>query len=191
MTEAIIDELEKEIKEKKGNFYNRPSRPKMNFYFENLDKEKRKEYMQETNLKTYNINDELLKSELKDITLAKIKLESPEKQKQILLELQKMYHSDSKIADHVKAHVSSVYRLRTKLNIPSLNPQFYNRNNRKTIGTTNNTSKQTNLHSNLHFEFKIENQTPCNILNQLTYLLNTLDKDKKYNLKFKIKERCN
>ena len=98
------------IRNNKKNIYHPKSKKKYRMYFENLKGEERKIYMEETNLKDFNIN---------EMTAVQFRELSKDTQFKIISELVEKYRTDAEISRHIKIGRCTIGKFRRELGIAS------------------------------------------------------------------------
>ena len=157
-------------------------------YFENLKGEERKIYMEETNLKDFNIN---------EMTAVQFRELSKDTQFKIISELVEKYRTDAEISRHIKIGRCTIGKFRRALGIASNKP----RGNYRHIKKQNTSPKkaptfekpQENPQKENLIEIKIS-LVKCNgtdLQKKLESVGLFLEDSKEYDVEFVLKERVN
>ena len=105
LNEYHVD-FQNDVKNNKRNIYHPSGKKKYKMYFENLKGKERREYMEEKNLREYNIA---------EMNIQQFRTLSKDTQTKILGELIEKYRSDTEIARHIKISRCTLKGLRKEL----------------------------------------------------------------------------
>lgn len=170
------------VKNNKRNIYHPSGKKKYKMYFENLKGKERKEYMEEKNLREYNIA---------EMNVHQFKTLSKDTQTKILGELIEKYRSNSEIARHIKISRCTLRGLRKELGFEPTkkgNPHPVPRNPRTTSSAapTPVIEEPQNL---IEIKMSLNECSGTELQKKLESVGLFLEEVKKYYIEFVLKER--
>ena len=183
----IEKDLAESIREQKKMFPKLHSK-KTTFYFENLKGKERKEYMGETNLKVYTVEEKEVEDTAKNLTYKEFLLKPLDMQKKIFAKWQEWWKSDRGIAKHVMCASSSIWHYRQKNKIQVHEElQGYTKENNEVKEEPKQEVSKAKEPKPINISYKIENATVEDISNTVTYITKILEQTQTYDFSFEIK----
>ena len=174
----IEKDLAESIREQKKMFPKLHSK-KTTFYFENLKGKERKEYMGETNLKVYTVEEKEVEDTAKNLTYKEFLLKPLDMQKKIFAKWREWWVTDREIAKNVGCASSTIFRCRRKYENRKAEP--IQKEEPKPKVSKAKEPKPINI------SYKIENATVEDISNTVTYITKILEQTQTYDFSFEIK----
>ena len=183
LNEYHVD-FQNDVKENKRNIYHPSGKKKYKMYFENLKGKERIEYMEEKNLREYNIA---------EMNIQQFRTLSKDTQTKILGELIEKYSSDTEIARHIKIGRCTLRKLRKELGFAPAkkgNPHPVPRNLRTTSSAapTPVIEEPQNL---IEIKISLNECSGTDLQKKLESVGLFLEESKKYDVEFVLKEMVN
>lgn len=183
LNEYHVD-FQNDVKENKRNIYHPSGKKKYKMYFENLKGKERREYMEEKNLREYNIA---------EMNIQQFRTLSKDTQTKILGELIEKYSSDTEIARHIKIGRCTLRKLRKELGFAPAkkgNPHPVPRNLRTTSSAapTPVIEEPQNL---IEIKISLNECSGTDLQKKLESVGLFLEESKKYDVEFVLKEMVN
>lgn len=183
LNEYHVD-FQNDVKENKRNIYHPSGKKKYKMYFENLKGKERREYMEEKNLREYN---------MAEMNIQQFRTLSKDTQTKILGELIEKYSSDSEIARHIKIGRCTLRELRKELGFAPAkkgNPHPVPCNPRTTSSAapTPVIEEPQNL---IEIKISLNECSGTDLQKKLESVGLFLEESKKYDVEFVLKERVN
>lgn len=181
LNEYHID-FQNDVTNNKRNIYHPRGKKKYKMYFENLKGEKRKEYMEEKNLREYNIA---------EMNTQQFKTLSKNTQTKILGELIEKYRSNSEIARHIKISRCTLKELRKELGFAPAKKGGSHPVSRKpkTTSSAVHISKEPQKENFIEIKISLNECSGTDLQKKLESVGLFLDDSKKYDIEFVLKER--
>lgn len=173
---ADFNDVAKKLK--KNIYY--PSSKKNKMFFENLKGEEKKAYMEERNLKEYNIN---------TLDISQFRTLSKDTQTKILGELIAKYGSNAEIERHTNFNKITLGKLRKELGLAPAKPGNYDRKSNPNTAPISISPSVTEEPQNL-IEIKIFSNdcSGADLKKKLGSVVLFLENNKKYHIDFVLKE---
>lgn len=172
-----------DVKNNKRNIYHPVGKKKYTMYFENLKGKEIREYMEEKNLKEYNIA---------EMDAHQFKTLSKDTQTKILGELIDKYSSNAEISRHTRMSRLALRGLRRELGFEAAKPGNYNRKSNPTPRTrTEPISKEPQKENLIEIKISLNECSGTDLQKKLESVGLFLEESKKYDVEFVLKERVN
>lgn len=182
LNEYHVD-FQNDVKNNKRNIYHPSGKKKYKMYFENLKGKERRTYMEEKNLREYNIA---------EMNAQQFRTLSKDTQTKILGELIEKYRSDSEIARHIKIGRCTLRELRKELGFAPAKPGNYNRESNPAPRTRTAPASVIEEPQNLiEIKISLNECIGADLQKKLESVGLFLEEGKKYDVEFVLKEIVN
>lgn len=180
LNEYHVD-FQNDVKNNKRNIYHPSGKKKYKMYFENLKGKERRTYMEEKNLREYNIA---------EMNAQEFRTLSKDTQTKILGELIEKYRSNSEISRHIRISRFALRELRKELGFAPAKPGNYNRKSNPAPRTrTAPTSVIEESQNLIEIKISLNECSGTDLQKKLESVGLFLEDSKKYDIEFVLKER--
>lgn len=185
LNEYHVD-FQNDVKNNKRNIYHPVGKKKYKMYFENLKGKERREYMEEKNLREYNIA---------EMDIHQFRTLSKDTQTKILGDLIEKYRSDSEIARHIKIGRCTLRELRKELGFAPAKPgkpcNYVRGSNPAPRTRTAPTSVIEESQNLIEIKISLNECSGADLQKKLESVGLFLEEGKKYDVEFVLKEIVN